>query len=118
MVRRSPGTVDAIIGLDVDGVAAEVLRSEHVRNHGLADPSGRGAAGSPVLGIPDSDHAVLVGSQANLDVSTGAGAGDFQLLIAVEHELNRAARFFADLRRRDRPIIGLELAAKTAADVV
>ncbi len=117
MVRRSPGPLRAEIGRDRRRRAAVVGGLEHVRNHGRRNASAAIAARSPVMRVPYRDEPVGVRPEAYLDVPGWPVPGDLEFLVAGEHPFDGSARFLGELRRRDPPVVGSELAAETTADV-
>src|SRR5690242_2109295 len=105
MIRCAPGTRETVIGLNVDCCATIILRSVDIRNHGLADRTAVGTGGPPMLRIPNRNHAILVGTKANLQITAGPGPGDLQFLVAIEHELDRPAGLLADTSGGSTPIV-------------
>ncbi len=118
MIRRPPRTRCAGIGFDVRGTAAEVLGHDHVGHDVLREGAAAHAAGRPMVRIPNRDHPLAIGANLDVGKARGAATGDFQFLIAVEHQLDRPAQLLGKPGGQYAPAIGGKLAAEPAADVV
>ena len=108
MIRRPPGSRGAGVRHDRGPLAAAIRRIEDVRDHALIDPARRRTVGSPVVRIPDLDHAVLVGADADLDDSPlGRQPAVFNSTSRSSINLTGRPISLANLRRHDAPGVRL-----------
>ena len=90
----------------------------HIGHDSITHAAAAIAAGSPLMGIPHLDLAGFVSADADIDISRWPIATDFELLIPIEHKLDRPTRCLGDLSRCNPPVTRRKFAPKSSANVL
>jgi hypothetical protein len=118
MIRSTPSSRLGQIRLHVRRDAAVILGNQHVRNYAVTNATTGVARSAPMVRIPNSHETVFIRAQFHVDISRRAVPGELELQIPVKHEFHRTTGSLGDFRSRYAPVIGSELAAKAATDVL